>query len=128
MALQAALSGLNAATAELNVISNNIANASTTGFKASRTEFGDIFAASSLGASSNATGSGVRLASVAQQFGQGNIGFTQSNLDLAINGTGFFRLNDNGTSVYARAGAFSVNKDGYVVNPAGQAPHANTPW
>lgn len=120
MAFRTALSGLNAATADLSVISNNIANASTAGFKASRAEFGDIYAATSTGSSGISIGSGVRLSAVSQQFGQGNIGFTQSNMDLAVNGQGFFRLNDNGTIVYSRAGSFGVDRSGYVVNPAGQ--------
>ena len=120
MPFRIALSGLNAATADLNVIGNNIANNSTTGFKGSRAEFGDIFAASSLGASSNAIGSGVRLQRVGQQFSQGTVNFTDNNLDIAINGSGFFRLNDNGTTVYSRAGSFGVDKDGFVVNSTGQ--------
>ncbi|MBI3343959.1 MAG: flagellar hook protein FlgE [Gammaproteobacteria bacterium] len=120
MPFRIALSGLNAATSDLNVIGNNIANNATTGFKGSRAEFGDIYAASSLGASSNAIGSGVRLQKVGQQFSQGTVNFTNNNLDLAINGSGFFRLNDNGTTVYSRAGAFGVDKDGFVVNSTGQ--------
>lgn len=120
MAFRTALSGLSAATADLNVISNNIANSSTTGFKSSRTEFNDIYAATNTGSSAVAIGSGVRLSAVAQQFGQGNIGFTQSNLDLAINGQGFFRLNDKGVTVYTRAGTFGVDRTGAVVNPSGQ--------
>ncbi|MDP1707786.1 MAG: flagellar hook protein FlgE [Gammaproteobacteria bacterium] len=120
MSFRTALSGLNAAAAELNVISNNIANSSTTGFKSSRAEFGDIYAATSTGSSGISIGSGVRLAAVAQQFGQGNIGFTQSNMDLAINGQGFFRLDDNGTIVYSRAGSFGIDREGYVVNPTAQ--------
>lgn len=120
MPFRIALSGLNAATADLNVIGNNIANNATTGFKGSRAEFGDIYAASSLGASSNAIGSGVRLQKVGQQFAQGTVNFTNNNLDLAINGSGFFRLNDNGTTVYSRAGSFGVDKDGFVVNSTGQ--------
>jgi flagellar hook protein FlgE len=120
MPFRIALSGLNAATSDLNVIGNNIANNSTTGFKGSRAEFGDIFAASSLGASSNAIGSGVRLQRVGQQFSQGTVNFTDNNLDIAINGSGFFRLNDNGTTVYSRAGSFGVDKDGFVVNSTGQ--------
>ncbi len=116
MPFRIALSGLNAASAELRVIGNNVANASTTGFKKSRAEFADIFATSNLGVSANAIGSGVRVSSVSQQFNQGNISFTDSNLDLAISGQGFFRLNDNGVNVYTRAGAFGVDRQGYVVN------------
>lgn len=120
MSFEVALTGLNAASAELQILANNIANSKTHGFKESRGEFSDIFATSSLGATSTAVGSGVRLSKVAQQFTQGNVNFTENNLDLAINGNGFFRLDDNGSVVYARAGSFSVDRDGSVVNPAGQ--------
>ena len=116
MPFRTALSGLNASSAELRVIGNNVANASTTGFKQSRAEFADIFATSNLGVTANAIGTGVRVASVAQQFTQGNIGFTDNNLDLAISGQGFFIMNDNGVNTYTRAGAFGVDRDGYVVN------------
>ena len=116
MPFRTALSGLNAASGELRVIGNNVANASTVGFKKSRAEFADIFATSNLGVTANAIGTGVRIASVAQQFTQGNIEFTDNNLDLAISGQGFFRLDDNGVNVYTRAGQFGVDRDGYVVN------------
>jgi flagellar hook protein FlgE len=120
MPFRIALSGLNASSADLRVIGNNVANASTTGFKESRAQFSDIFATSSLGTTANAIGAGVRVSSVSQQFTQGNIGFTDNNLDLAISGQGFFRLDDNGVTVYSRAGQFGVDRDGYVVNSAGQ--------
>ncbi len=116
MPFRTALSGLNAASGELRVIGNNVANASTVGFKKSRAEFADIFATSNLGVTANAIGTGVRIASVSQQFTQGNIEFTDNNLDLAISGQGFFLLNDNGINVYSRAGQFGVDRDGYVVN------------
>jgi len=120
MPFRIALSGLNAASSELQVIGNNVSNASTTGFKKSRTEFADIYAATNLGVTANAIGSGVKVASVNQQFNQGNITFTDNNLDLAVSGSGFFRLSDNGVSVYSRAGAFGVDRTGYVVNSQGQ--------
>ena len=120
MPFRIALSGLNAAQADLNVTANNIANTSTNGFKGSRTEFADLFAVSLQGVSSNQSGNGVRVASVAQQFAQGNIEFTDSNLDLAISGQGMFVLSDNGALSYTRAGAFQMNRDGYVVNSQGQ--------
>ncbi len=120
MPFRTALSGLNASSAELRIIGNNVANASTTGFKQSRAEFADIFASSNLGVTANAIGSGVRVSSVSQQFTQGNIGFTDNNLDLAISGQGFFIMNDNGVNAYTRAGAMSVDRDGYVVNNQGQ--------
>ncbi|MGE0372695.1 MAG: flagellar hook protein FlgE [Gammaproteobacteria bacterium] len=117
MAFQTALSGINSSAAELNVISNNVANASTTGFKQSTIQFADVFATSNLGSSSNAIGSGVRISGVDQQFSQGNVEFTDNNLDLAISGQGFFVLNDNGNNVYTRSGAFGVDRDGFVINP-----------
>lgn len=123
MAFNTSLSGLNAASSDLDVTANNIANASTTGFKRSRGEFADIFAVSSFGRSQTAVGSGVLLNKTAQQFEQGNLDFTQNSLDLAISGQGLFALSPslNGNDlVYSRAGAFSVDKEGYVVNSSGQ--------
>ncbi len=116
MPFRSALSGLNASSSELRVIGNNVANANTTGFKKSRTEFADIYAVSNLGVSSNAIGNGVRVANVSQQFTQGNTEFTDNNLDLAINGRGFFVLSDSGSFSYTRAGEFKVDRDGYIVN------------
>ena len=127
MPFNTALSGLNAASADLRVTGNNIANASTVGFKQSRAEFADVFAASSSGISSTAIGTGVRLSGVTQQFGQGNIDFTGNNLDLALNGQGFFVLTDGGSQVFSRAGAFQVDRDGFVVNPSGQRLQAYPP-
>jgi len=117
MSFRISLSGMNAATADLNVTSNNIANSNTTGFKQARAEFGDVYAASGA---RNTIGAGVKLAAIAQQFGQGNIDFTGRNLDLAISGQGFFTLSDGGATVYSRAGNFGADADGFVVNPAGQ--------
>ncbi len=119
MAFKIAVSGLRAASAELDVTGNNIANSNTNGFKASRGQFADVYAVSNLGSSSSAIGQGVQVASVSQQFTQGNVSFTDNNLDLAVNGEGFFVLEDAGTRVYSRAGAFGVDKSGYVVNDAG---------
>ncbi|HET8808207.1 MAG TPA: flagellar hook protein FlgE, partial [Methylophaga sp.] len=123
MSFSTALSGLNAATADLNVKSNNIANVNTTGFKQSRAEFGDVFAVSAFGTTSKtATGNGVVLQNVAQQFNQGNLEFTDNSLDLAISGEGFFALAPelgSGEVIYTRAGEFNVNKDGYVVSNEG---------
>ena len=120
MPFRTALSGLNAASADLRVTGNNIANSGTVGFKESRAEFSDVFALSYGGISQTAIGSGVRLSAVTQQFGQGNIDFTGNNLDLALNGQGFFVVNDGGTQIYSRAGAFQVNREGFVVNSEGQ--------
>jgi flagellar hook protein FlgE len=120
MPFRIALSGLNAASSDLNVTANNVANVATTGFKGSRAEFADLFSVSLQGIASNAVGNGVRVSNVAQQFGQGNIEFTDSSLDLAISGQGFFVLSDGGALSYTRAGAFQVNRDGYAVNSAQQ--------
>jgi flagellar hook protein FlgE len=115
-----ALSGLNAASADLGVTANNVANVNTTGFKMSRAEFAEVFAVGTQSVGSSASGSGVRLSAVSQQFTQGNIDFTDNALDLAIGGEGFFVLSDNGARAYSRAGAFSVDNDGNVVNAHGQ--------
>ncbi|MGE3600037.1 MAG: flagellar hook-basal body complex protein, partial [Dehalococcoidia bacterium] len=104
MPFRIALSGLNAATSDLNVTANNIANSNTTGFKSSRTEFSDVFTASGLGSGNSAIGNGVRVAAVTQQFSQGAIQFTNNNLDLAISGQGFFTMSDPTGFVYTRAG------------------------
>ncbi|MBK7251412.1 MAG: flagellar hook protein FlgE [Gammaproteobacteria bacterium] len=120
MPFRIALSGLNAATADLTVTANNVANSATSGFKGSRAEFAEMFSVSPQGVSSLATGSGVRVSKVAQQFKQGNIDFTNSSLDLAVSGQGFFVLSDNGALAYTRAGAFEVDRDGYVGNSRGQ--------
>lgn len=111
MPFRVALSGLNAASSDLNVTANNVANANTIGFKESRAEFADVFA---VGAQE--IGNGVRLASVTQEFSQGGIDFTDRGLDLAISGEGFFTVSDNGSLSYTRVGAFGVDREGFVVN------------
>ncbi|HET8711616.1 MAG TPA: flagellar hook protein FlgE [Spongiibacteraceae bacterium] len=116
MSFNTALSGLRAANTDLSVTGNNIANASTTGFKQSRTEFGDVYANSILGTGSRTPGSGVLVNKVAQQFGQGNINITNNSLDLAINGSGFFILSDQGSKQYTRSGAFGLDNLGYIVS------------
>ena len=119
MSFDTAISGIKAASTNLGIIGNNIANAGTTGFKYSRGEFTDLFATSKLGTGSNAIGKGVSVKSVNQSFTQGNITFTDNVLDMAISGTGFFVLNDNGSRVYSRAGNFQVDNLGYVGNSSG---------
>jgi flagellar hook protein FlgE len=119
MAFDTAVSGIRAATADLGVIGNNVANSSTTGFKTSRAEFADVYATSLLGAGGNAIGKGVTLSSVTQEFTQGNISFTNNALDLAISGNGFFQMSDEGAAVYTRAGNFQVDRDGFIVNNEG---------
>ncbi|MDE2307033.1 MAG: flagellar hook protein FlgE [Xanthomonadaceae bacterium] len=119
MALNTALSGINAAQSDLNVISNNISNANTAGFKGSRAEFADIFAVTGLNLNSTATGSGTRMEDVAQQFSQGDIETTGNSLDLAISGNGFFTVNNGNGVGYTRAGNFQTDANNYVVTPSG---------
>ncbi|MDI9819483.1 MULTISPECIES: flagellar hook protein FlgE [unclassified Legionella] len=120
MVFGTALSGIQAATKNLDVIGNDIANSATTGFKSSRAEFADIYATGSFGGGGNAVGSGVRLSRVQQNFGQGGFTFTNNSLDLAITGSGFFILNDQGSNIYTRAGAFGVDNEGYIINNLNQ--------
>ena len=121
MSFNIALSGLTAASTDLNITSNNIANANTTGFKRSRASFADVYAAGAKSLNTGAIGDGVRLASTSQQFAQGNITTTNSNLDLAISGDGFFTLNSPDGYSYTRNGTFSVDKNGDVVDDTGRA-------
>lgn len=115
------ISGLSAAKKNLNTVGNNIANASTVGFKRSRAEFADVYAKSGLGSATGLTGNGVRVSNIAQQFGQGGTTFTQNSLDLAIDGSGFFIVKDgNGTTNYTRAGMFGIDKEGFVISSTGQ--------
>ena len=119
MSFNTAVSGIKASGTSLEIIGNNIANAGTTGFKSARGEFSDVFATSLLGSAANAVGKGVAVAGVNQAFTQGNITSTNNVLDMAINGGGFFVLDDSGANVYSRAGNFQVDRTGFVVNPEG---------
>jgi flagellar hook protein FlgE len=116
MSMNIALSGLKAATTDLGVVSNNIANANTTGFKLSRAEFGDMVS----GNSANSPGMGVQLEQIGQQFKQGSVSSTGKTLDLAINGEGFFSVKQDGAALYTRAGIFDTDSDGFVVNSLSQ--------
>ncbi len=116
MSFQQALSGLNTASKNLDVIGNNVANASVVGFKTQSAQFADVFANSLSGAGAGAVGIGAKISSVAQTFAQGAISVTDNPLDLAVNGKGFFRLDDNGAATYSRNGQFQFDKDGYIVN------------
>jgi flagellar hook protein FlgE len=115
MSFSVALSGLNSATTDLRVTSNNIANANTTAFKSSRAEFADVFTGAAVG-----TGAGVRLSQVRQDFAQGNVEITERQLDLAISGKGFFVLSDGGSRLYSRAGSFGLDQQGFVQNAEGE--------
>ncbi|WP_266160371.1 flagellar hook protein FlgE [Dyella silvatica] len=120
MAFNIALSGLNAASSDLEVTANNIANTATTGFKGSRAEFAELYSAAGRNLSSTQIGSGVRLTNVAQQFKAGNVETTGNSLDFAISGDGFFTLRDGQGLSYTRAGAFRQDANGFVVNASGQ--------
>ncbi len=122
MSFNIALSGVAAAQKDLDVTANNIANVNTVGFKESRAEFGDVYAASLLAGSRTKVGDGVLTQEVAQQFSQGSLQFTNSSLDLAITGTGYFALSSDLSSkdfTYTRAGQFKLNDDNFIVNSSG---------
>ncbi|MDD5388222.1 MAG: flagellar hook protein FlgE [Gallionellaceae bacterium] len=120
MGFQQGLSGLNGSARSLDVIGNNIANTSTIGFKASRTDFADVYANSLYGAAGGQAGIGSKVAAVSQQFSQGNLSQTTNPLDVAINGNGFFRMSQGTTISYSRNGQFHLDRDGYMVNSTGQ--------
>ncbi|WP_166835846.1 flagellar hook protein FlgE [Rheinheimera pleomorphica] len=122
MSFNIALSGLAAAQKDLDTTANNIANVNTTGFKESRAEFADVYATSIFASGRTKVGDGVTTATVAQQFSQGALQFTNNSLDLAITGEGFFALTPDRQSqdlTYTRAGAFKLNKDNFIVDNKG---------
>ncbi|OZB48073.1 MAG: flagellar biosynthesis protein FlgE, partial [Thiomonas sp. 14-66-4] len=109
---QTALSGLQAASTDLQVMGNNIANANTVGFKQSNAQFADAYASAIAGTSPQygQIGIGTSVQTVAQQFSQGNIQTSANPLDIAINGQGFFQFNYDGATVYGRNGQFQIDK------------------
>ena len=118
-ALWIAISGLNASSKQMDVIGNNIANANTMGFKAGKAYFANVLSQSLSGGASGVMqiGQGVTVADVATQFSQGSLESTSSSLDLAIDGGGFFIVEDDeGSQYYTRAGAFHIDGDGYLVD------------
>lgn len=122
MSFFTSLSGLKAAQTDLNVISNNVANTNSTGFKKSRALFGDLFAAAPTQATSSVAGQGVRLNGITQQFTQGTLQSTDKTLDLAIAGDGFFSVKGQPPRqdlTFTRNGAFSVNNNREVVDTIG---------
>ena len=119
MSFEQALSGLNAASQNLDTIGNNVANASTVGYKDGRAEFADVFASTVASGSGTQIGIGTQLAAVSPQFTQGNITTTGNPMDVAINGQGFFRMSSSGVVTYSRDGEFSLDKNGFIVGPNG---------
>lgn len=130
-ALWVGKTGLDAQQTRMSVIANNLANVSTTGFKRGRAAFEDLLyqnvrqvggqTAQNAELPSGLTlGAGTRVVSTSKLFTQGNIIQTGNNLDMAINGRGFFKINlPDGTAAYTRDGSFQVNKDGQVVTSNG---------
>ena len=118
MAFNTSISGLQAAQQDMGVISNNIANVGTTGFKRSDSLFAELYT-SSLGGAGTQPGSGVTLERIRSDFGQGSFEFTSSQLDLAIDGNGLFVLQNGSETLYTRAGAFRLDNDGFVVTEGG---------
>lgn len=120
MSFQQGLSGLNSSSKQLDTIGNNVANASTVGFKQSQTQFADQYAVSLAGGGGTQTGMGSKVATVAQLFTQGNITQTSNSMDTAISGNGFFRMVEPGGAVlYSRNGQFQVDKNSFIVNNQG---------
>lgn len=121
-ALYSGVSGLNTNSQAMSVIGNNLANTNTLGFKGSRTVFSDLLSGSINGSGGvSQVGRGVGVSKVDQVFSQGTFESTESNLDVAIEGDGFFVLKEPGddTAYYSRAGAFRFDEDGFLVNPEG---------
>jgi len=119
--LFAGVSGLNANGTALSVIGNNIANMSTVGFKGSKATFADLISSSISGGSGSVqTGIGVALTSVQGNFSQGSLATSSNVLDLAIDGNGFFVVEDaQGGTFYSRAGLFRLDRNNNVVDPSG---------
>jgi flagellar hook protein FlgE len=119
-ALSIGRSGLINAGAALSVIGNNIANVTTPGFKGSRVEFADLISADA-GGEVGKIGLGARIGAIRTLFIQGAIESTGRNLDLGIDGQGFFVLRDGVGQVFTRAGNFKLDQDGTVTDLLGHA-------
>ncbi len=124
MTFSTSLTGLNAAQTELTSLSNNIANAGTTGFKKSRVEFGDLVARSPTQAPNRVNGVGVQVAAVKQQFAQGGVQTSSNTLDMMIGGPGFFLVKGGGdradSLALSRNGAFSMDAGRWVIDNEGR--------
>jgi flagellar hook protein FlgE len=119
MAFSTSISGIDAAQERMSVISNNIVNAGTVGFKKGEAQFGDLYS-SALQDTGDSAGTGVELTRIRSDFTQGEFQFTSSALDLAIDGAGLFVLkNSEGIEQYTRAGSFQSDNQGYIVSEAG---------
>jgi len=125
-ALYTGVSGLDAMSSELSVIGNNISNSNTAGFKGGSVTFANLLSTSLGATSSTQTGNGVSLESVGTDFSQGTLQTTSNPLDMAIQGAGFFIVKEtSGTQYFTRAGQFSIDKNGNLVNPEGNFLQGN---
>uniref|UniRef100_UPI0003628964 flagellar hook-basal body complex protein n=1 Tax=Pseudomonas putida TaxID=303 RepID=UPI0003628964 len=132
-ALWVAKTGLSAQDTNLTVISNNLANVSTTGFKRDRAEFADLLYQIKRQPGAQSTqdselpsglqvGTGVRIVGTQKSFVAGSLQTTENPLDMAVNGRGFFQvLQPDGTVSYTRDGTFHLNSDGQIVTANGYA-------
>lgn len=127
MPFEIALSGINAASSDLEVTANNIANVNTVGFKGSRAEFSQVYSVAGENLSANAAGSGVRLTNIAQQFSDGNLTQTGNSYDFGLSGAGFFTIRDGAGYSYTRAGNFHPDDQGNIVTATGQFVQAYPP-
>jgi len=141
-ALYSAATGMNAQETNIDVISNNLANVNTTGFKKSRADFQDLMYQYAVepGAPTSQTtmnptgvqvGLGVKTSSVQKVFTQGDLTSTGNQLDVAIEGDGFFQiLRPDGTFAYTRSGSLQLDLNGQIVTSDGYslAPGINSMW
>ncbi len=121
-ALYSGVSGLNTNSQAMTVIGNNLANTNTLGFKGARTIFSDLLSSTINGSGGTSqVGRGVNVSKVDNIFSQGTFESTESGLDVAIEGSGFFLVSEpgNDTVYYTRAGAFRFDENGFLVNPEG---------
>jgi flagellar basal-body rod protein FlgG len=129
-ALYTAATGMEAQQLDQDVVANNLANVNTVGFKRSRADFQDLMyqiyaKAGSETSAGNQTpvgleiGMGVKPVGTQKVFNQGDYQLTGNAFDMAIEGDGFFQVDDNGTTYYTRAGNFSVSKDGFLTTSDG---------
>ncbi len=123
MSFYTSLSGLKGAQTDMSVISNNIANAGSIGFKRSKAQFGDIFASSPTQSTKMIAGQGQRLNGITQQFTQGSYESSEKTLDMAIVGEGMFVVKGEPPReqvTYTRNGAFTATPDRNVIDSTGQ--------
>ena len=118
--LFAGISGLSANATAMTVIGDNIANVNTTGFKSNKFSFANVLSQSMGTSTTDGIGRGVEFGGVSPSWSQGSVENTSNPTDMAINGKGFFMVEDNtGSAFYTRAGEFTFDREGYLVNPDG---------